>query len=122
MQILLLNVACLSLERVVAYIVISNTVVSVSKTSDLRGAASTSISPVTTPMVTRLASTSSRVVLPAYNHVSKTPRILIGQVSTYTTDAHQGCQSTWLYPTINIIQDESFSSTSLDGVGDVLPV
>jgi hypothetical protein len=70
-------------------------------------------------MVTRVAKTSSRVVLPA----PETP-YFISQRDLYNDrdrTYHESSQSTWLDPSIDMIQDSPSLLLDLDIIDDVLP-
>src|SRR5688572_6019066 len=76
--------------------------------------------PETTPMVTRLASTSRRVVLPA----PETPFALLVVKGRYTccVTYHESGKSAGLDPTIDIVQNAARFVLDLDVVAYILPV
>ena len=81
------------------------------------------MSPVTTPMVTRLASTSSSVVLPACENVSRsTPLDMQDKSETHSRHSHQRRQTSGFDPAIDIVKDLPILAATFDGVGDILPV
>ncbi len=72
-----------------------------------------------TPIVVRVANTSSKVVFPA----PETPCRSLEWPERESKNAyHQGCQCTGLHPTINVIQNPAVFALDLDIVTDVFPM